>query len=139
MEEDWSDRQALHCCVVGTPQAPEGPREVLKGFSVLDFARWLREHNLGLTQEQRVGSFGLDVYSLWESLNAVLERLRENMPERVGSARELRSDRRARALRRRPVLRPHTRTRSTAPDRTGHGGEGALAQRSVNRRWAAEG
>ena len=99
VEGDWPDCQELHCCVVGAPQAPEDPREVLEGFrrwprwmwantEVLDFARWLREYNLGLAQEHRVGFFGLDVYSLWESLHAVMEWLRENMPEQVGPALE---------------------------------------------------
>lgn len=99
VEGDWPDCQDLHCCVVGAPRAPEDPREVLEGFrrwprwmwantEVLDFARWLREHNLGLAEEQRVGFFGLDVYSLWESLHAVLEWLQENMPDQVEPALE---------------------------------------------------
>jgi len=99
VEGDWPDCRELHRCVVGEPQAPEDPREVLEGFrrwprwmwantEVLDFARWLREHNLGLSREQRVGFFGLDVYSLWESLNTVLGWLQENMPEQAEVALE---------------------------------------------------
>ncbi|WP_017572518.1 erythromycin esterase family protein [Nocardiopsis halotolerans] len=97
VEGDWPDCQALHCGVVGAPGAPGDPKEILEGFhrwpqwmwantEVVEFARWLREHNLRLPEERRAGFFGLDVYSLWESLYAVLEWLRENMPEQVGPA-----------------------------------------------------
>ncbi|NYH54508.1 MULTISPECIES: erythromycin esterase family protein [Nocardiopsis] len=97
VEGDWPDCQALHCSVVGAPGAPEDPREALEGFrrwprwmwantDVLEFARWLRERNLRLPEQQRAGFFGLDVYSLWESLYAVLGWLRENMPEQVEPA-----------------------------------------------------
>ncbi|WP_150244317.1 erythromycin esterase family protein [Nocardiopsis quinghaiensis] len=97
VEGDWPDCQALHCTVVGAQGAPEDPREALEGFrrwprwmwantEVLEFARWLRAHNLELPRERRVGFFGLDVYSLWDSLYAVLGWLRENMPEQVEPA-----------------------------------------------------
>ncbi|MGK5498137.1 erythromycin esterase family protein [Streptomyces sp. URMC 125] len=54
---------------------------------VLEFARWLREYNTALPAEDRVGFFGLDVHSLWESLHAVLDHLREHDPDQVGHAR----------------------------------------------------
>jgi len=53
---------------------------------VLRFARWLREHNTALPADRRVGFFGLDVYSLWESLHAVLGHLREHDPDEVEHA-----------------------------------------------------
>jgi erythromycin esterase-like protein len=97
VEGDWPDCQDLHCGVVDAPGAPEDPKEILEGFhrwpqwmwanaEVLEFARWLRERNLGHAPERRAGFFGLDVYSLWESLYAVLGWLRENMPEQVEPA-----------------------------------------------------
>ena len=97
VEGDWPDCQALHCSVTGAPGAPEDPREVLEGFrrwprwmwantDVLAFARWLRTHNLGLPEDQRIGFFGLDVYSLWESLHGVLGWLSEHAPDEVETA-----------------------------------------------------
>ncbi|WP_159940960.1 MULTISPECIES: erythromycin esterase family protein [unclassified Nocardiopsis] len=97
VEGDWPDCQDLHCSVVGAPGAAADPRAALEGFGrwprwmwanteVLDFARWLREHNLALPRERRAGFFGLDVYSLWESLHAVLDWLHENLPEQVEPA-----------------------------------------------------
>ncbi|MFI2031286.1 erythromycin esterase family protein [Streptomyces buecherae] len=97
VEGDWPDCQALHCSVVGAPGAPSDPREVLAGFrrwptwmwantDVAAFARWLRRHNEGRPPDRRVGFFGLDVYSLWESLHAVLDHLRAHDPDQVAHA-----------------------------------------------------
>ncbi|GAA2734378.1 erythromycin esterase family protein [Streptomyces nogalater] len=97
VEGDWPDRHAVHCSVVAAPGAPEDPGGVLAGFrrrptwmwgntEVTAFIRWLRRHNEGLPPKRRVGFLGLDVYSLWDSLHAVLAHLREHDPERVGPA-----------------------------------------------------
>ena len=99
VEGDWPDCQAVHCAVVGAPGAPEDPAEVLAGFDrwptwmwanteVAAFTRWLRRHNEQRPPEQRVGFFGLDVYSLWESLHAVLAHLWRHDPDRVEHAME---------------------------------------------------
>jgi erythromycin esterase-like protein len=99
VEGDWPDCYALGCCVTGEPSAPEDPREVLVGFDrwptwmwaneeVLEFARWLRDRNLALPAGRRVGFYGLDVYSLWESLHAVLDYLREHHSADVDAALE---------------------------------------------------
>ncbi len=99
VEGDWPDCLALHRSVTGARSAPEDPREVLESFrrwptwlwantEVLAFARWLREHNARLSGEPRVGFFGLDVYSLWESLHAVLDHLRVHDPDLVDRALE---------------------------------------------------
>ncbi|MFI2200455.1 erythromycin esterase family protein [Streptomyces sp. NPDC020192] len=99
VEGDWPDCQAVHCSVVAAPGAPEDPDEVLAGFrrwptwmwgntDVAAFTRWLRRHNEQLRPERRVGFFGLDVYSLWDSLHAVLGHLREHDPDGVEHALE---------------------------------------------------
>jgi erythromycin esterase len=99
VEGDWPDCYAVSCCVTGAPPAPEDPLEVLTAFDrwptwmwanheVLGFTRWLREHNLERPAEERVGFYGLDVYSLWESLRAVLDYLREHQPDAVDTALE---------------------------------------------------
>jgi erythromycin esterase-like protein len=48
---------------------------------------WLRERNLERPAEARTGFYGLDVYSLWESLHALLAYLDEHEPQAAGSAR----------------------------------------------------
>ncbi|MEV8565498.1 erythromycin esterase family protein [Streptomyces sp. NPDC051322] len=97
VEGDWPDCQAVHCSVTGAPGAPEDPVVALRGFrrwptwmwantDVARFVRWLRTHNAGLPSDRRVGFFGLDVYSLWESLAAVLSHLRDHDPQLVDQA-----------------------------------------------------
>ncbi len=99
MEGDWPDCLAVHCSVSTAPGAPEDPREVLEDFirwprwmwantDVAAFTRWLRKHNAGRPRAKRVGFYGLDVYSLWESLHAVLEHLRAHDPDEVTAALE---------------------------------------------------
>ncbi|WP_196942911.1 erythromycin esterase family protein [Streptomyces sclerotialus] len=99
VEGDWPDCQAVHCSLTGAPGAPADPAEALAGFrrwpawmwantEVARFTRWLRDHNTALPPERRVGFYGLDVYSLWESLDAVLDHLREHDPGQVAQALE---------------------------------------------------
>ena len=98
VEGDWPDCHRVHCAV--TLAAPDAdPREVLRGYErwptwmwaneeVADLARWLRRHNADRAPEDRVGFHGLDVYSLWDSLRAILGYLEEHEPAAVGPALE---------------------------------------------------
>ena len=99
VEGDWPDCYRVSCSVVGSPGAPEDPRDALAAFErwptwmwanedVVAFTRWLREHNSTLPEQQRVGFYGLDVYSLWDSLHATLDYLREHEPQHVAAALE---------------------------------------------------
>jgi erythromycin esterase-like protein len=94
VEGDWPDCFAVHRSVTGAPDALADPRDALAGFArwptwmwaneeVADFARWLREANLARPVEDRVGFYGLDVYSLWESLRGVASASRRGRPCRV--------------------------------------------------------
>ena len=98
VEGDWPDCQRVHCAVT-LASAAEDPREVLRGYErwptwmwaneeVAELARWLRGHNTARPAEDRVGFHGLDVYSLWDSLRAILDYLREHEPEHVDAALE---------------------------------------------------
>jgi protein-L-isoaspartate(D-aspartate) O-methyltransferase len=56
---------------------------------VRDFVDWLREHNAGIQDpEQRVGFYGLDLYSLFTSIDAVLGYLEDVDSETAAIARE---------------------------------------------------
>lgn len=55
---------------------------------VADLLAVLRGHNAGRPPADRVGFFGLDVYSLWESLRAILDYLRAHHPDQVDAALE---------------------------------------------------
>ena len=99
VEGDWPDCYEVTRSVKGEPGAPEDPADVLHGYErwptwmwaneeVVDFTRWLREHNASLPESERVGFYGLDVYSLWDSLHATVDYLREHEPEHVEPALE---------------------------------------------------
>jgi len=99
VEGDWPDCYRVHRSVTLADDAPDDPREALLGFErwptwmwansdVVAFTRWLREYNRSRPPQERVGFFGLDVYSLWDSLQATLDYLREHQPDQVSAALE---------------------------------------------------
>jgi erythromycin esterase len=95
VEGDWPDCFAVNCWVKGHADRESSAREVLSRFArwptwmwanleVADFAEWLRGYNL--QSGANVGFYGLDVYSLWESLDRVMQYLSEHDPEAVDDA-----------------------------------------------------
>ncbi|HEY8532971.1 MAG TPA: erythromycin esterase family protein [Micromonospora sp.] len=99
VEGDWPDCDRVDAAVRRRTPAPDDPRQVLGRFhrwptwlwaneEVADFCRWLRHYNATRDPRERVGFHGLDVYSLWESLRAILAHLREHAPEQVPVALE---------------------------------------------------
>jgi erythromycin esterase-like protein len=54
---------------------------------IAELAEWLRRHNLQLAPEQRIGFYGLDVYSLWDSMAAVVNYLKAVDPALARAAR----------------------------------------------------
>ena len=55
-------------------------------WEVVALAEWLRRHNDGRLKGEQVGFYGLDVYSLWESLNEITGYLRQRDPEALQAA-----------------------------------------------------
>src|SRR3954464_4876481 len=52
----------------------------------LRLTEWLREHSRGLPDQRKAGFYGLDVYSMWESIDVVtryLERVDPQLAERA--------------------------------------------------------
>ena len=97
VEGDWPACYEVNRCVKLAEDASDHPRDVLDGFDrwpswmwanseVVEFANWLRDYNAGRTLDERVGFYGLDVYSLWESLRAMLDYLQEHEPDHVDAA-----------------------------------------------------
>jgi erythromycin esterase-like protein len=97
VEGDWPDCYEVNRSVKHRPGASSSPYDVLHSFArwptwmwanreVVEFVEWLREHNADRPEDDRVGFYGLDVYSLWDSMRAVLDYLREHEPEHVETA-----------------------------------------------------
>lgn len=91
VEADWPDAYRVNRYVRGR-SVDDDASEALSGFrrfpqwmwrnaDVLDFVGWLRAHNDGLRAEQRAGFYGLDLYALHSSIEAVLAYLRIVDPE----------------------------------------------------------
>lgn len=64
------------------------PTWMWRNQEVLAFADWLRGHNAALPESERAGMHGLDVYSLSESIHAVIAYLDAHDPRAAAKARE---------------------------------------------------
>src|SRR5437870_3094569 len=98
VEGDWPDCYRVNRYVKGLGDVGDSAREVLHSFErwptwmwaneeVIELAEWLRRHNDGLSEETKIGFYGLDVYSLWDSLYQVMGYLRKSRPEAMAAAR----------------------------------------------------
>jgi erythromycin esterase-like protein len=97
VEGDWPDCYRVNRSVKLRPGADQDPRDALDAFErwptwmwandeVVDFCRWLRGRNADLPDADRVGFYGLDVYSLWDSMYELIGWLREHEPQYVEQA-----------------------------------------------------
>ncbi len=98
VEADWPDAHRVNCFVRGVGEDADAdaalgdfrrfPRWMWRNTVVRDFAGWLHEHNAARPPEQRAGFYGLDLYSLHASMDAVLRFLARTDPEAARRARE---------------------------------------------------
>ncbi|HEU4599935.1 MAG TPA: erythromycin esterase family protein, partial [Solirubrobacterales bacterium] len=98
VEADWPDAYRVNRYLHGAPDDADA-EEALRGFrrfptwmwrnaEVLDFVGWLRSHNEHRAEAEKVGFFGLDVYSLFSSIEAVISYLETMDPAGAERARE---------------------------------------------------
>lgn len=98
IEADWPDAYRVNRYVQGASDDSDA-EEALRGFrrfpswmwrnaEVLDFIGWLRSHNDGRGGRRPVGLFGLDIYSLYSSIQKVVEYLEGVDPDAAARARE---------------------------------------------------
>jgi erythromycin esterase-like protein len=64
------------------------PAWMWRNVEVLDFIRWLREYNDAAGRKCKTGFYGLDLYSLYESIDAVIAYLQRVDPKAADRARE---------------------------------------------------
>jgi erythromycin esterase-like protein len=97
IEGDWPDANRIHRYV--TDETNGEAVDALDGFKrfptwmwrnadVLDFIGWLRSFNDALPPHHRASIYGLDLYSLYDSMQAVLEYLERADPAAAQRARE---------------------------------------------------
>ncbi len=98
VEGDWPDCYRVNRYAKNWPDAGGSAREVLHGYErwptwmwanreVVALVEWLRDHNDNRDEASRVGFYGLDLYSLWDSLDAVIRYLQDVDPGAVEAAR----------------------------------------------------
>jgi erythromycin esterase-like protein len=98
VEGDWPDCYRVNRYVKGYTDAGDSARDVLHHYErwptwmwaneeIVELTEWLRGHNASLSPTEQVGFYGLDVYSLWDSLYQVLGYLHKYAPEALPAAR----------------------------------------------------
>jgi protein-L-isoaspartate(D-aspartate) O-methyltransferase len=96
VEADWPDARRIDRYVRHLPHPnvdwkafARFPTWMWRNHDVSEFSEWLRAHNAGLSDPNaRTGFFGLDLYSLYTSLDSVLEYLDRVDPPTAAIARE---------------------------------------------------
>ncbi|HEX9981876.1 MAG TPA: erythromycin esterase family protein [Thermoanaerobaculia bacterium] len=98
VEADWPDAYRVNKYVRGLSDDVE-PVDALSDFQrfptwmwrnadVLDFVGWLRDFNEERSEQTRAGLYGIDLYSLFTSIEAVIRYLDEVDPEAARRARD---------------------------------------------------
>jgi erythromycin esterase len=99
VEGDWPDCWRINRWVRGQQDQDLDAYELLALFErwptwlwaneeVASFLTWLREFNATRPVSDQAGFYGLDVYSLWDSLREIMNWLSQNSPESLDAARE---------------------------------------------------
>ena len=89
VEGDWPDCYMVNRFAKGYQDSGSTVRDVLKNFirwptwmwgnwEVAALIEWLREHNQNQPDAKKAGFYGLDVYSLWDSLEQIVQYLENN-------------------------------------------------------------
>jgi erythromycin esterase-like protein len=99
VEGDWPDCFAVNAAIKQEGVHYGSAAQLLQAFDrwpswmwgnweVAALVDWLHRHNMSQLPEQRVGFYGLDVYSLWESLQAVLQYTEKQGDGAIAAARK---------------------------------------------------
>jgi erythromycin esterase-like protein len=99
VEGDWPDCYKINRFIKGYKDAGENIEDVLKNFDrwptwmwgnweVAALADWLRSHNDHLYPDHKTGFYGLDVYSLWDSMKAMMHYLETEDPQAATSVKK---------------------------------------------------
>ena len=97
-EADWPDAYRVNRYVRGQSDDMDAvealadfrrfPQWMWRNTVMVEFVEWLRRHNETLPEEEKVGWYGLDLYSMHASMKAVMQYLAKVDPEAARKARE---------------------------------------------------
>jgi erythromycin esterase-like protein len=88
VEGDWPDCYRLNRYIKNYPDAGMSAFDVLREFNrwptwmwanweIVALAEWLFQYNKPFASNKKVGFYGLDVYSLWESMDSIMRYLKK--------------------------------------------------------------
>jgi erythromycin esterase len=91
VEGDWPDCYRVNRYVKGYSDQDKTPEEILKAFNrwptwmwanweIVSLVTWMKDYNSKRSANKKAGFYGLDVYSLWESMEALIKYLRNTDP-----------------------------------------------------------
>lgn len=91
VEGDWPSTQHINRFIKGFSDGQSSSQDVLKAFKrwptwmwaneeIAEFVTWLKMYNEQRKEIEQVGFYGIDVYSLWESLDEVITYLSKINP-----------------------------------------------------------
>ena len=86
VEGDWPSAQHVNRYIKGYNDRTKETPEVLQAFGrwptwmwankeIAEFIDWLKMHNDARSPDQKVGFYGIDLYSLWESIEEIIRYL----------------------------------------------------------------
>lgn len=98
VEGDWPDCYGINRYIKGYNNAGSNAIDVLRKFDrwptwmwanweIVSLTEWLKNYNEKIREDKKVGFYGLDVYSLWESLENIIQYLEKEDPEAAKLAR----------------------------------------------------
>jgi erythromycin esterase len=99
VEGDWPDCYNVNRYVKAMPDSGRSAYDVFHSFNrwptwmwanreIVALVEWLRKYNEKLPEDKKVGFYGLDVYSLWESMESVIKYLQRVDPQAIRTAIE---------------------------------------------------
>jgi erythromycin esterase len=99
VEGDWPDCYRLNKYVRGADAQDRAADQVVADYrrwpqwmwantEMVYFVEWLHQFNSGVEQAKHVGFYGLDVYSLWDSLSDTVEYIRQHHPQALQQAQD---------------------------------------------------
>lgn len=99
VEGDWPDCYHLNRYIKGYTLRETRASDVLQAFNrwpswmwanweMVALADWLHQYNDGLPLNKKTGFYGVDVYSLWESMESIMQYLEKKDPKALRRAED---------------------------------------------------
>ncbi len=99
VEGDWPACMQINRYIKGYDKHIKSARDALKKFNrwptwmwaneeMLDLIDWLKEYNSKQPENKKVGFYGIDIYSLWESMDEIIHHLEKSNSQMLNAAKE---------------------------------------------------